>query len=119
MLRTWRLGCYISFTQMQSSPEMMLGIGIKRKLVGLDDKLFNLSWGEFRQYLKKNHDNGELGTMSCLAWGVSPKAEEEFVSLSEVPLHIFGTSVERLCFIWPPAITDLSQCLCFITWLGP
>lgn len=39
--------------------------------------------------------------------GCCPKAEEEFVSLSEVSLHIFGTSIDRLCFIWPPAITDL------------
>lgn len=38
---------------------MMLGIGVKRKSVGLGDKLLGLSWGECRQLLK-NH-NGDVG----------------------------------------------------------
>lgn len=45
---------------------MMLGIRVKRKSVGLDDQLLNLSRGEFRQLLE-DHDNRQLGTMRWLA----------------------------------------------------
>lgn len=64
--------------------------------MGQDEKLLNLSWGEFRWSLK-NHDNGELGISAMLGLvpgrGGCPKAEGEwpskFVPLFEMPLHFF------------------------------